>query len=273
MRLCTPSRCAPTPFVTYLREIDQTPLLTADEEHELACAVRDGDTAARDHLIRANLRLVVNLARGYQGKGLPLEDLIEEGNLGLMRAAEGFDPSLGTRFSTYAAYWIRQSVKRGLINSGKTIRVPAYMAQLLTEWRRATAQLQEELGRAPQEEEVAGRLGLSKKRLGLVKKAIRVHNAAPETEETGSLDGLLAGDHGQRPEARTMAAEEMGEVLLLLDRLDGREATVLRLRFGLDGEDPLALQAIGERLGLTRERVRQIEQQALANLRELLDPS
>jgi RNA polymerase primary sigma factor len=271
MHLCSRSRCAPGPFETYLREIDRTPLLTAAEEQELARAVQDGDPEARDHLIRANLRLVVNLARGYQGKGLSMDDLIAEGNLGLMRAAEAFDPDQGTRFSTYACYWIKQSIKRGVQNGGKTVRVPAYMAQLLTEWRRAAVQLQEELGREPGEDEVAGRLGLSKKRLALVRKALRIHNAGhEEPRDGGDLDALFGGDHTTRPDAQVTAADEMRQVLGLLDQLDEREATVLRLRFGLGGEEPLALEKIGARLGLTRERVRQIEQQALRTLRELV---
>jgi RNA polymerase primary sigma factor len=276
MRLCpTPrSRCAPAPFETYLREIDQTPLLTAEEERDLAYAVAEGDAEARDHLVRANLRLVVNIARGYQGKGLPMEDLVAEGNLGLLRAAEAFDAALGTRFSTYASYWIKQSIKRGVLNGGKTVRIPAYMAQLLTEWRRATAQLQEELGRAPTEDEVALRLGLGKRKLALIRKALLVYNAGLETEqEAVSLDGPLGADAAQRPDTRAMAADEMREVLGLLDRLDEREATVLRLRFGLGGEDPLALEKIGALMSLTRERIRQIEQRALSNLRELLSAS
>jgi RNA polymerase primary sigma factor len=269
MRLC-PSlrfRRTPGPFETYLYEIDQTPLLSAAEERELACAVQAGDSAARDHLIRANLRLVVNIARDYHGKGVPMEDLIAEGNLGLMRAAEAFDPEMGTRFSTYASYWIKQSIRRGVINSGKTVRLPAYMAQMLTEWRRAAAHLREELGRAPAEEEVACHIGLSPRKLNLIQKALRIHNAGQEREsEAASLESLL-GDKAQRPDSGMLAADEMRHVLGLLDRLEARAATVLRLRYGLGGEDPLALEKIGERLGLTRERVRQIERKALCDLR------
>ena len=132
-----------SPLETYLREINETPLLSAKEERELATRIGDGDVLARDHMVRANLRLVVNIARGYVGKGLGLQDLIEEGNLGLLRAVEGFDPEVGTRFSTYASYWIKQSIKRALINSAKTIRIPAYMVELLSKWRRASARLTE----------------------------------------------------------------------------------------------------------------------------------
>src|SRR4051794_11745943 len=158
-----------SPLETYLREINETPLLNADEERQLAYRIEDGDSEARDHLVRANLRLVVNIARSYAGKGLGLQDLIEEGNLGLLRAVEGFDPGMNTRFSTYASYWIKQSIKRGLINTAKTIRLPAYMVELLSKWRRATAELQEELGRTPTQEEVAGRLKLPKKKLAIIK--------------------------------------------------------------------------------------------------------
>ena len=142
------SHPAQHPLETYLREINATPLLDADEERELAYRIEEGDTEARDLMVRANLRLVVNIARRYARTGVGLQDLIEEGNLGLMRAVEAFDPSMNTRFSTYASYWIRQSLKRAVVNSGKTIRVPAYSVDLLAKWRRATAQLQEELGRA-----------------------------------------------------------------------------------------------------------------------------
>src|SRR5437867_9482128 len=151
-----------SPLETYLGEINETPLLSADEEKLLAVRIEEGDIEARDHMVRANLRLVVNIARSYTGKGLGLQDLIAEGNLGLMRAVEGFDPSMNTRFSTYASYWIKQSIKRAVINTGKTIRIPAYMNELLVKWRRATARLQDELGRTPTYEEIAASLKLPK---------------------------------------------------------------------------------------------------------------
>ena len=163
-----------SPLETYLREINETPLLSSDDEQELAVAIGQGNPQARDRMVRANLRLVVNIARGYTGKGLTLQDLIEEGNLGLLRAVEGFDPAMGTRFSTYASYWIKQSIKRALINSAKTIRIPAYMVELLSKWRRASTRLSEELGRTPTPEEVARVLGLPRKKLPIIKKAIRI---------------------------------------------------------------------------------------------------
>src|SRR6202048_3596973 len=172
-----------SPLETYLREINETPLLNAEQEKVLARRIEDGDNQARDQMVRANLRLVVNIARGYTGKGLGLQDLIEEGNLGLLRAVQGFDPSMNTRFSTYASYWIKQSIKRALVNTAKTIRIPAYMVELLAKWRGATAKLQDELGRPPTHEEVARNLNLPKKKLSIVKKAIRVYNATPQTDQ------------------------------------------------------------------------------------------
>src|SRR5262249_44380583 len=160
---------------------------------------------------------------------------------------EGFDPSLGLRFSTYASYWIKQSIKKALISTGKTIRIPAYMAELLSKWRRATARLQEELGRAPTPEEVAGELGLSAKRVKVVQKAIRIYNGASQDEAGGEGPSLeeLARDGGAGPEAPLTGAEELRQVLSLLGRLEAREAAVLRLRYGLGGEDPRTLQQVG----------------------------
>ena len=164
---------------------------------------RLGDVQARDRMVRANLRLVVNIARGYTGKGLGLQDLIEEGNLGLLRAVEGFDPAVGTRFSTYASYWIKQSIKRALINTAKTIRIPAYMVELLSKWRRASTRLAEELGRTPTPEEIARVLGLPRKKLPIIKKAIRIYNLTPQTDqaEAGwSLGEMVMDERTRSPE-------------------------------------------------------------------------
>src|SRR5438067_10317956 len=219
-----------SPLETYLGEINETPLLSADEEKLLAVRIEEGDIEARDHMVRANLRLVVNIARSYTGKGLGLQDLIAEGNLGLMRAVEGFDPSMNTRFSTYASYWIKQSIKRAVINTSKTIRIPAYMNELLVKWRRATAKLQTDLGRPPTHEEVAKTLNLPKKKLAIIKKAIRVYNAAPQTDqaETGwSLDEMVMDGHSKSPDLEMVEADDLKHVLELLDKMDPREATVL----------------------------------------------
>lgn len=262
-----------SPLETYLREINETPLLTARQEKELASRILKGDSEARDWMVRANLRLVVNIARGYTGKGLGLQDLIEEGNLGLLRAVEGFDPTMETRFSTYAMYWIKQSIKRGLVNTAKSIRIPAYMVELLTKWRRASVKLQGELGRPATQEEVATSLNLSRKKLNIIKKAIRIYNAAPQTDQPDSgrsLDAMLMDTHTSAPDTEMAVSEELKQVANLLSKMDTREATVLRMRFGLDGGDQKTLKEIGDALGLTRERVRQIENKALQILREKL---
>ncbi len=262
-----------SPLETYLREINETALLTADEEKSLARLIGVGDTAARDRMVRANLRLVVNIARGYTGKGLALQDLIEEGNLGLLRAVEGFDPNMNTRFSTYASYWIKQSIKRALVNTAKTIRIPAYMVELLSKWRRATNKLNDELGRPPTPEEIAKLLGLPKKKLSIIKKAIRVYNSTPQTDQTEagwSIDEMLMDNRSKTPDDEMVETDDLKQVLVLLEKMDKREATVLKMRFGLDEEEPKTLKEIGESLGLTRERVRQIESEALAKLNESL---
>lgn len=258
-----------SPLETYLREINETPLLTAEDEQELAQAIAAGDTQARDRMVRANLRLVVNIARGYTGKGLSLQDLIEEGNLGLLRAVEGFDPAMGTRFSTYASYWIKQSIKRALINSAKTIRIPAYMVELLSKWRRASTRLSEELGRTPTPEEVARVLGLARKKLPIIKKAIRIYNSTPQTDQSDagwSLGEMVMDERTKSPEEELAECDDLAHVMRLLETMDQREATILRMRFGLDDNQPHTLKEIGERLGLTRERVRQIETEALGKL-------
>jgi RNA polymerase primary sigma factor len=258
-----------TPLETYLREINQTALLTAQDEKDLSNRISAGDAAARDRMVRANLRLVVNIARGYTGKGLPLQDLIEEGNLGLLRAVEGFDPNMNTRFSTYASYWIKQSIKRALVNSSKTIRIPAYMVELLSKWRRAQAKLTDELNRTPTPEDIAKELGIPRKKLRIVKKAITLYNATPhaDPEEGGlTLGDIVADERLRGPEDELINTDNLTQVTRLLDEMDPREAAILKMRFGLDNAEPQTLKEIGEALGLTRERVRQIESEALRRL-------
>ena len=265
-----------SPLETYLREINETRLLTAEEEQSLARRIGKGDAEARDRMVRANLRLVVNIARSYAGKGLGLQDLIEEGNLGLLRAVEGFDPEMGTRFSTYASYWIKQSIKRALINSSKTIRIPAYMVELLSKWRRATNRLSEELGRVPTQEETARLLGLPKKKLPIIKKAIQIHNATPQGDQSDqgwSLGEMVMDERLKSPDEELLDHDVLKTALELISTLDPREATILRMRFGLDNTTPHTLKEIGQELGLTRERVRQIETEALQRLHQALkDP-
>ena len=268
------SSAVQSPLETYLREINETALLTAKDERELAVRIGEGDSLARDRMVRANLRLVVNIARGYSGKGLGLQDLIEEGNLGLLRAVEGFDPAMGTRFSTYASYWIKQSIKRALINTGKTIRIPAYMVELLSKWRRATARLTEELDRSPTPEEIARVLGLPKKKLPIIKKAIKIYNATPHTDqsEAGWTLGDMVMDDGQLPPDEALVENDsLRHVMEMLKTMDEREASVLKMRFGLHGHEPQTLKEIGHQLGLTRERVRQIETEALKKMAESME--
>lgn len=259
-----------SPLQIYLHDINDTPLLTAAEESELAARVAEGDPRARDRMVKANLRLVVNIARGYLGKGLCLEDLIEEGNLGLMRAVEGFDGTMETRFSTYASYWIKQSIRRAVMNNGKPIRLPAYMVSLLAKWKRVTATLTDRLGRPPSPDEVGKTLRLSKKKVGIVAKAIQVNALTPHSEHADddgfALDDVLTDERCKAPDALLIEADDLERILTQLDELDEREATVIRMRFGLEPYLPMTLREVGENLSLTRERVRQLENQALAKL-------
>ena len=186
-----------------------------------------------------------------------------------MRAVEGFDPEMNTRFSTYASYWIKQSIKRALVNSAKTIRIPAYMVELLSKWRKATAKLQDELKRAPTADEVAADLQLPKKKLKIVKKAIQLYNSTPQSDQSDggwSLGELIADDRTKAPEQELVETDNLAHVFRMLETMDPREATILRMRFGLDDSEPRTLKTIGETLGLTRERVRQIEGEALDKL-------
>jgi RNA polymerase primary sigma factor len=263
-----------SPLETYLREITGTMLLTAEEEQQLASAISEGDMEARDLMIRSNLRLVVNIARGYTGRGLGLQDLIEEGNLGLLRAVEGFDPAMGTRFSTYASYWIKQSIKRALINSSKTIRIPAYMVEILSKWQRASIRLLEDLGRTPTHEEVARFVGLPRKKLSLIKKAILINSLIPQFDqpEIGwTLNEIIVDKRRYRPDEALLASDNLTYVMEQIEHMDPRDAAVLKMRYGLCGYEIRTLKEIGARLGLTRERVRQIEIEVLNRLGESLE--
>jgi len=259
----------PNTLNLYLREIKDGPLLSAMEERELAEAIARGDRDARTRMIQSNLRLVVKIARDYVGRGMVLDDLIGEGNLGLIRASEEFDPRFGTRFSTYASYWIKQAIRHALINTSATIRLPAHMVNLLTKWRRSERALTRELGCIPTADQVAVDLGLTDAQRILVEKAKR---ATQLRLESGSGEGGVdwsadeASETVAAPDAMLEADDERQSLLRRMQRLDERERSILALRFGLEGELPLTLKEVGRRLGVTREWVRKIEIRAVRKL-------
>jgi RNA polymerase primary sigma factor len=255
---------------TYLQEINEVPLLTAEQEIQLGRRIQQGDLAAREHMIRANLRLVVSVAKMYADRGLSLQDLIAEGNIGLMKAAEKFDPDAGCRFSTYGTWWIKQSIRRALTNTVKSVRVPSYMSELISRWRVVSQELTYLLGRAPNIEEVAEELGIPETNWPLLRRTIQVSGLGPQV----SLDALgqnqeTVEDRGQAaPDEALQNADMLARLGEVLDVIDEREATILRLRYGLgtEGGETMTLKEIGKVVGLTRERVRQIEQEALRKL-------
>jgi RNA polymerase primary sigma factor len=257
----------------YLRQIRDDALLSGEEECTLANAIKAGDKDARARMIRANLRLVVKIARDYAGRGITLDDLIGEGNLGLIRAAEDFDPSFGTRFSTYASYWIKQSIRHALTNTTATIRLPAHMVTLLSKWRKAERALTRELDQAPTFEQVAVTLGLSDAQRVLVERAKRASQLRLEGGDDESWSPDEASDRHAGPEAALEAADERRDLLARLDRLDARERAIVTLRFGLDGDGPLTLKEVGRRLGVTREWVRKIEVRAVKKLDDTPAPA
>ncbi len=254
---------------TYLAEINEVPLLTAPQEIEIATRIQRGDRAAREHMIRANLRLVVSIAKNYVNRGLSFMDLIEEGNIGLMKAVEKFDPEAGCRFSTYATWWIKQGIRRSLINSVKTVRVPSYMAEIVSRWKAMAMELSYRMGRAPTTAEIAQELDLPEHNWNVVRDTV-TSNSQP-THSMGTDAACVFTDSLEDPRARApdeeiLSSQELNRVSELLDIIDEREANILRLRFGLQDGKPMTLKAIGETMGITRERVRQMEQEALRKL-------
>ncbi|MDX1497133.1 MAG: RNA polymerase sigma factor RpoS [Salinisphaeraceae bacterium] len=257
----------------YLSEIGYSELLTAEEEVELGRRVQKGDAEARRHMIESNLRLVVKLARRYLNRGLPLLDLIEEGNLGLIRAVEKFDPEMGFRFSTYATWWIRQSIERGVINQGRTVRLPIHVVKELNNFIRTDRRLTQDLSREPHIEELSdafhGSLEDVERMRGL-REPITSTDASFSDDNENSLIDILDDENAQMPEA-LLEADDMREVLYRwLDRLPEKQRLVIVRRFGLERGERATLEQVGQELGVTRERVRQIQVEAVRRLRRLL---
>ena len=281
-----------TGLQTYLRRINESPLLSADEEKKLATIVRQARTAAdlygrrelnllerekaeaeaneaRDRMVRANLRLVVNIAKKYAKRGASLNDLINEGNLGLIRAVEGFDPAKDTRFSTYASWWIKQSIKRSLINSDKPVHIPAYMVEMISRFRGAREAFIEAEGHSPTTEELAEKLEMPESKVQHIRDAVKAVSTPTQDSEGDSgmsLTESLADPKCPAPDEAVLNEAELTRLREMIDSLDDRESRILKLRFGFDGGDPLTLKEIGRRVKLTRERVRQIEGEALRKL-------
>ncbi|HZM00346.1 MAG TPA: RNA polymerase sigma factor RpoD/SigA [Planctomycetota bacterium] len=255
----------------YLREINRVKLLTPQQEQDLAKRVQKGDQQARNDLAAANLRLVVSIAKRYMNRGLSLLDLIEEGNVGLMRAVEKFDPAANCRFSTYATWWIKQGIRRSLTNHVKTVRIPSYMVELMSRWQQTTEQLILKLGREPSPAEVARRMKLKDDAVDAVRAALQTaarytQSFAQDDDDSIDLSEMIEDPSVPDPGADLLQRNEMSRMLRLLDSLDDRQTRILRMRFGLGGEEPMTLKEIGSKLGLTRERVRQIQNEALARL-------
>jgi RNA polymerase primary sigma factor len=264
-----------TAFNLYLREIGRTPLLTPAEELKLARKIRRGDKAAREHMIKANLRLVVKIARDYENYGLPLLDLINEGNMGLMKGVERFDPTKGAKLSTYAAWWIKQSIKRALANQSKTIRLPVHVVDKLFHLRKAAAKLQEILGREPSNEELGQELDLPARKVARLREASITPTSleAPlgNDDDSNRVADIVADTNADNPYEELEEKTNSALIRELVQTLPPREQDILRQRFGLDGDNEKTLEEVGEQYGLTRERIRQVQNVALNKLRRKIE--
>ncbi len=257
----------------YLREIGRIPLLTPQQESELAAKIKKGDAKAREQMINANLRLVVTIANDYANLGLPLLDLISEGNIGLTKAVERFDPGKGAKLSTYAAWWIKQSIKRALANQSKTIRLPVHLVDKIAKVRRVSLQMSDELGREPTEDELGDELGIASEKVARLKiLGIRPASLdAPLVDDDSAEFGALVGDEDAQTQFELLRDKNLrGEVDGLIAVLDDREKKIISQRFGLDGGQPKTLEDVSKDFGVTRERIRQLQNIALAKLRRAL---
>jgi RNA polymerase primary sigma factor len=262
----------------YLKEIDEASLLTAEQEYEYGKRIMDeNDPEAREKLVRSNLRLVVNIAKKYGGRGMSLGDLIEEGNLGLIKAVDYFDPDRGTRFSTYAAWWIKQSIKRALLENIQPVHVPTYMVALINQWRHTASEVEGRVGRRLTLDEMADLMHLPVRKAKVIHRIVEVLGNTGESlgsddqDDTIAIESTLEDNNAGRPEDCLMQDEEKAKALRLLEELDPREADVLRLHYGIGERRPLSLKEIGKKLGLTRERIRQIRRDALTSLYEYME--
>jgi len=263
-----------TAIKLYLREIGQVKLLTPSEEIELAARIKKGDKKAREHMIKANLRLVVKIARDYEGIGLPLLDLISEGNIGLMKAVERFDPAKGGKLSTYGSWWIKQAIKRALANQSKTIRLPVHLVDKISKMRRIAMKLQEELGHEPSDEDLAAELGTTAGRISQMRTAaIRPASldAPISDDDSNNFSEVVEDERAVDPYHELEDKTVVNMLQDMVKHLDEREATILRYRFGLDGGLEKTLEEVGAKFEVTRERVRQIQNLALRKLRKMIE--
>jgi RNA polymerase primary sigma factor len=257
----------------YLREIGRIPRLTPQQEIELAGKIKKGDTEARERMISSNLRLVVTIAHDYANLGLPLLDLISEGNIGLTKAVERFDPTKGAKLSTYAMWWIKQAIKRALANQSKTIRLPVHLVDKITKVRRVSLQMSEELGREPTDDELGEEIGIAREKVARLK-SVGIRPASLDAsigdDDPTEFGAVIEDDEAQTPFESLRDKNLLGEVDSLIAVLDAREKKIISQRFGLDGGKPKTLEDVGKKLGVTRERIRQLQNIALAKLRRTL---
>lgn len=270
VKVATPEAVVDNSIKIYMREMGQFSMLSADEEVKLARRITEGDQSAKNELVEANLRLVVSLARHYQGCGLSYQDLIQEGNIGLIKAAEKFDVSKGFRFSTYASWWIKQALSRAIADQSRTIRIPVHMTENINKFKKTERELLSKLNREPKVKEIADAMGISEKQA----KEIQSYIVEPTSldiqvgdDDDTTIGSFIEDTHFVNPESAYIKESNGDVVNAVLDTLSDREANILRLRFGIGGKKAMTLEEVGKEYGLTRERIRQIEAKALRKLR------